>query len=48
MLPSSSTWEGHLGNPGYDTSGRIRMGPAPKNLVVPPYEFLDRQMAKIG
>jgi ubiquinol-cytochrome c reductase iron-sulfur subunit len=25
----------------YDTSGRIRKGPAPKNLVIPPYVFLD-------
>lgn len=24
----------------YDNSGRILRGPAPKNLVVPPYEFL--------
>jgi ubiquinol-cytochrome c reductase iron-sulfur subunit len=32
----------------YDTSARIRRGPAPKNLVVPPYEFLDGQMVKIG
>ncbi|MGB8274248.1 MAG: ubiquinol-cytochrome c reductase iron-sulfur subunit [Alphaproteobacteria bacterium] len=32
----------------YDTSGRIRKGPAPKNLVVPPYEFLDETMIRIG
>ena len=25
----------------YDTSGRIRKGPAPKNLDVPPYTFLN-------
>src|SRR3546814_10851778 len=25
----------------YDTSGRVRKGPAPRNLVVPPYAFLD-------
>src|SRR5690606_6426020 len=24
----------------YDTAGRIRQGPAPANLVVPPYEFV--------
>jgi ubiquinol-cytochrome c reductase iron-sulfur subunit len=24
----------------YDTSGRVRHGPAPKNLEVPPYKFL--------
>ena len=27
----------------YDTSGRIRKGPAPENLAVPPYSFLNRQ-----
>lgn len=32
----------------YDTSGRILKGPAPKNLVVPPYEFLSDTLVKIG
>lgn len=32
----------------YDTSGRIRKGPAPKNLAVPEYEFLSDTMIKIG
>lgn len=32
----------------YDTSGRIRKGPAPKNLEVPPYEFLDDSTILIG
>ncbi|HEX7005539.1 MAG TPA: ubiquinol-cytochrome c reductase iron-sulfur subunit [Alphaproteobacteria bacterium] len=32
----------------YDTSGRIRQGPAPQNLVVPEYEFLDDNRLKIG
>jgi len=32
----------------YDTSGRIRKGPAPLNLAVPPYEFLDDATVKIG
>ena len=32
----------------YDASGRIRHGPAPKNLVVPPYEFLSDTKVKIG
>ena len=32
----------------YDTSGRIRRGPAPKNLAIPPYEFLDDTTIKIG
>ncbi len=32
----------------YDTSGRIRKGPAPKNLEVPPYEFVNDKTIKIG
>tara|TARA_B100001123_G_C14956529_1_gene885885 strand:- start:14 stop:673 length:660 start_codon:yes stop_codon:yes gene_type:complete len=32
----------------YDTSGRIRKGPAPENLSVPPYEFLNDTTIKIG
>jgi len=32
----------------YDISGRIRKGPAPKNLIVPKYEFLSDQVIKIG
>lgn len=32
----------------YDTSGRIRKGPAPKNLAVPPYEFVSDTVVKIG
>lgn len=32
----------------YDTSGRIRKGPAPKNLVIPPYEFTSDTKIKIG
>ena len=32
----------------YDTSGRIRKGPAPKNLPVPDYAFLSDTKVKIG
>lgn len=32
----------------YDTSGRIRKGPAPKNLAVPPYEFTTDTTIRIG
>ncbi len=32
----------------YDTSGRIRKGPAPKNLEVPPYQFVKNNVIKIG
>ena len=32
----------------YDTSGRIRKGPAPTNLEVPPYSFLSDGLIRIG
>lgn len=32
----------------YDTAGRIRKGPAPKNLYLPPYAFLDDEVVRIG
>lgn len=32
----------------YDSSGRIRKGPAPRNLDVPPYEFVSDTKIKIG
>ena len=32
----------------YDTSGRIRKGPAPWNMEVPKYEFVDANTIKIG
>jgi len=32
----------------YDTSGRARKGPAPTNLVVPPYAFLTDTQVRIG
>ena len=32
----------------YDTSGRIRKGPAPKNLLVPDYLFSSDTLVKIG
>ena len=32
----------------YDTSGRIRSGPAPSNLPLPPYEFVSDTKIKIG
>ena len=32
----------------YDTSGRIRKGPAPQNLAVPDYAFLSDTKVKIG
>ena len=32
----------------YDTSGRIRKGPAPLNLEIPPYEFIDDTKLIVG
>jgi|TARA_R110002072_G_scaffold97728_9_gene214931 ubiquinol-cytochrome c reductase iron-sulfur subunit len=32
----------------YDMAGRIRRGPAPKNLYLPPYEFLNDGLVRIG
>ena len=32
----------------YDTAGRIRKGPAPKNLEVPQYSFISDNKIKIG
>jgi len=32
----------------YDTAARIRQGPAPKNLMVPDYEFLSPTTVQIG
>ena len=32
----------------YDTAGRIRKGPAPENLYIPPYQFVSDTTIKIG
>lgn len=32
----------------YDTSGRIRRGPAPENLPIPPVEFVDEATILLG
>ncbi|PRD45411.1 ubiquinol-cytochrome c reductase iron-sulfur subunit [Phyllobacterium phragmitis] len=32
----------------YDTAGRIRSGPAPENMFIPPYAFLSDTQIKIG
>ena len=32
----------------YDMGGRVRHGPAPRNLDVPPYKFLDKTRVRIG
>ena len=30
------------------TAGRVRIGPAPENLAIPPYSFLSDEKIKIG
>ncbi|MEM1045810.1 MAG: ubiquinol-cytochrome c reductase iron-sulfur subunit [Pseudomonadota bacterium] len=32
----------------YDTAGRIRKGPAPENLPIPPFEFISDSVLRIG
>ena len=32
----------------YDTTGRVRKGPAPTNLEIPKYEFINNNTIKIG
>ena len=32
----------------YDVAGRVRRGPAPQNLAVPPYTYLTPTRIKIG
>lgn len=32
----------------YDTAGRIRKGPAPENLAIPPFEFTSDTTVRIG
>lgn len=41
-------WECHCHGSEYDDSGRVIRGPAPKNLEVPPYHFVDDNKIVIG
>jgi ubiquinol-cytochrome c reductase iron-sulfur subunit len=41
-------WLCHCHGSMYDTAGRIRKGPAPRNLEVPPYSFLSDTRVKVG
>ncbi|MBI3677294.1 MAG: ubiquinol-cytochrome c reductase iron-sulfur subunit [Proteobacteria bacterium] len=41
-------WLCHCHGSQYDTAGRIRKGPAPENLAVPPYSFLSATRLKVG
>jgi ubiquinol-cytochrome c reductase iron-sulfur subunit len=41
-------WLCHCHGSQYDTAGRIRKGPAPQNLAVPPYAYLSDTRIKVG
>ena len=41
-------WLCHCHGSDFDASGRIRKGPAPQNLAVPPYAFIGPTKIKIG
>jgi ubiquinol-cytochrome c reductase iron-sulfur subunit len=41
-------WLCHCHGSQYDTAGRIRKGPAPQNLQVPPYSYLSNTRIKVG
>lgn len=41
-------WLCHCHGSQYDTSGRVRVGPAPRNLDVPVYSFLSDTRIKVG
>jgi ubiquinol-cytochrome c reductase iron-sulfur subunit len=41
-------WLCHCHGSQYDTAGRIRKGPAPQNLEVPPYAYLTPTRLKVG
>jgi ubiquinol-cytochrome c reductase iron-sulfur subunit len=55
LPPDNPGFRGHFGGwfcpchgSDYDTSGRIRSGPAPKNLFVAPYVYLNDTSIRIG
>jgi len=41
-------WLCHCHGSQYDVSGRVRHGPAPQNLAVPPWTFLSPTKIKVG
>jgi ubiquinol-cytochrome c reductase iron-sulfur subunit len=50
-LPFEGNWGGYLcpcHGSQYDTAGRVRRGPAPQNMFIPPYSFLSDTKVKIG
>lgn len=50
-LPGQGDYDGYFcpcHGSQYDSSGRIRQGPAPLNLAIPPYSFISDTKIKIG
>lgn len=45
---SGNNWACPCHGSQFDVSGRVLKGPAPKNLEIPPYTFLDDNTIKIG
>jgi ubiquinol-cytochrome c reductase iron-sulfur subunit len=41
-------WLCHCHGSQYDVAGRVRRGPAPQNLAVPPYAFMTDTRVKVG
>jgi ubiquinol-cytochrome c reductase iron-sulfur subunit len=41
-------WLCHCHGSQYDVAGRVRVGPAPRNLDVPPYQFLSDTRIRVG
>jgi len=41
-------WLCHCHGSQYDVAGRVRHGPAPQNLAVPPYSFVSPTKIKVG
>jgi ubiquinol-cytochrome c reductase iron-sulfur subunit len=48
LVPQYGGWVCPCHYSQYDISGRVRRGPAPSNLPVPPYRFLDEDRLVIG
>merc|ERR1712194_744049 len=49
--PDAGNWGGYFcpcHGSHYDHAGRMRLGPAPKNLELPPYAFIDEFTVKLG
>ncbi len=41
-------WLCHCHGSQYDIAGRVRVGPAPQNLAVPPYAFISNTRIRVG